>query len=340
MKNNIYLLFLSLSLWSCNDPKDVKPILDNTPVTNLTNTSFWVLNEGLFGSGIATVTKVEVMNDNLLATEQNAYFNKNKQYLGNVLQSGLKVGQEYWLVVNNSQKIVRCNADLAFIGELTGFNSPRYLTQDDRFVYVSDLYQKAFYRVNKVSLTIDQFETGSWNEQLECIGNQLWLPQTNANQVLIWDTKHEKYLDTITVSQEPNVVVKLDELTNLVLCNGGIVEQKTAPYLYWIDAKSYEKIDSLDLDALAGVPTHLQVLDNQIFILANNLYQIENKRATIRVEAKGRNFYNFYADKNAFWLTNALDYVRNGFLHRYTRASGAASDSVQVGQIPGFILPL
>lgn len=320
---------------SCNKAKDIHPIEFNTSNSNLTSYDLLICNEGNFGSGLGSISKVSVT-DTTLEAENKAFYNRNEEYLGNVVQSCMHIGDELWIVVNNSQKIVRCDENLNKIADIKGFNSPRYLAQTENKVYVSDLYEDSLYVVSKVDYSITKkIHTGSWNEGLLVVGEQLWLTNTDKNTVSVYSTVDERLIKEVKVAQEP-FAIELDADNNVkVLCNGGLMVSVDEPTLFTIHPQTFKIVDELEFVALDGLPTQLSINGTDTYILAGSVYKI-NGQTTEKI-LSGLNFYGLEVKGNNLFLTDAKDYVRNGYLHRYKLDDLTIHDSVELDVIPGFV---
>ena len=211
------------------------------------------------------------------------------------------------------------------------------MAQNEGFVFVSDLYENAISVIDKSSLkTVKKIQTDSWNEELLFVNGQLWITQTSKSEVLIMDVSTFQFVDTIYTTREPFAIKK--DLNNKVwiLCNGGLMEGKT-PYLYQIDVNSKEKIDSLNLSSLAAIPSKLEVYENEIYVLAKNVYQLNNGSMNQLISGSGKTFYSLAVNKDYIFATDAKDYVRNGVLYRYDKKKLDHVQSTETGIIPGFI---
>lgn len=337
LKKHLYFFILLVSIWACNDPKDVEPILLKNASSKLDSFNLLVVNEGNFGSGVGTITKVNWNTNEPMQAEQNAFYNQNKEYLGNVVQSISLVGDELWVIVNNSQKIIRCDKKLKKVGEITGFNSPRYLAFNSKYVFVSDLYDGNISVIDRSDFKIKKhIKTETWTEELLILGDELWVTETSGRSVLVIDANKLTVKSIIKVAREPFAIKKLNDNTVKVLCNGGLMEQEK-PYLYTINMQTKTKTDSVDLSSLKAIPNRLVVYDNETYFLANDLYKISGNSYQKVIDGAKYNFYNFEVDDSYFYLTDVKDYVREGDLHRYFKNNFAIHDSVKVGVIPGFI---
>lgn len=338
MSRFLLLIIPCLFLYSCNDPETVDPISkEGGNSTKLTRSQVFVLNEGNFGNGVATLSRIE-STDTSFRVENNAFRNRNNEFMGNIAQSMTRVGEEYWITINNSQKIIRCDLDLNKTGEITGFVSPRYLAVSSSKVYVSDLFADSLYVVDKASRQIvKRIFTGTWNEEVIIVENELWVTNANKNTISVYSTTDETLVKEIEVVTQP-LAITTDAAQNVwVLCNGGLLTRQDDPYLFKIDRSSYMKIDSVNLSLVEGLPSRLSVFENEVYLLAKHIYHYENGNLDKVVDAAGLNLYGFHVSSKYIYYTDAKDFVRQGDLYRYEKTFDKSPDRLQVGIIPGFI---
>lgn len=327
---------MSIIFWSCNDPQTVEPIVIQKTET-IEEFNFIVLNEGNFGSGSGSVSKVS-LTDSSLGVENLAFFNQNNNHIGNVVQSMQVVDGNYWIVVNNSQKIVVTDQEFNHLHTITGFNSPRYIVQTPDKVFVSDLYQDAIYVVSKSSQRITAaIPTASWNEELLIVNDQLWATNADLKTISVFSTEDYRLLQTIQVSKQPLSIQKDTQGNVWVLCNGGLLTREDSPYLYQINADSYQKTDSTDLSALSGLPSRMQVFNGEVFVLARNLYTVRQGESREVINSGTRNFYGFLVTDHHYFFTDAKDFVRAGDLLAIDKLDTLDVRSATLDVIPSFI---
>lgn len=332
------ICFLLLVCSSCNDPKDVSPILtDEDNQTKVVDNQLFLLNEGNFGNGVATLTKI-LSTDSSFTAENNVFQSNNDEFLGNVAQSMKRVGDEYWLVINNSQKIIRCDLEMNKTGEIKGFNSPRYLASSDNKVYVSDLFEDSMYVVDRVTFTIEKkFHTGSWNEEILIYDEELWVTNADKSEISVFNTLDESLIASIPVVKQP-LSINGDVSGNIwVLCNGGLLTQEDEPYLFKISPLTKEKIDSVNLSSIDGLPSRLSIFEDEVYILSQHIYEFFEGSLSKVVDGEGLNLYSFLASEQYFYYSDAKDFVSNGDLYRVNRSKSLEPERVQVGVIPGFV---
>lgn len=180
-----------------------------------------VLNEGGFQRGNASI--------GLYNLTTNTYTDKvfklaNAQPVGDVLQSMKSLRGEYWLVVNNSGKIlVLDSSDLKVKYEITGFTSPRYITftKSGDKAFVSDLYGDEIAVVSTNTYQITNFiPIEGWTDQMAIEGKMLYVANRERPWVFVIDPISEKVVDSISVAHNPNSLLTIGGGQIALLCEG------------------------------------------------------------------------------------------------------------------------
>lgn len=217
MKSYIYLSFLLLAyFFACKQPK-VQP---ESPT--IKNPNVIVLNEGGFTYNNSDIS---IINTDSNTTSNNVFYNKNKKKLGDVLQSVTLINQQYFWVLNNSNKIVITDSAFNETNTLTGLISPRYIynTQKNK-IYVSDLY------ANKIAIVIlnplhihSYIKCAGWTENFTMDPfdkNYVWVSNKQKSKIYKIDCDNDLITDSISTNTSPNEVI-CDKNKNLwVSCDG------------------------------------------------------------------------------------------------------------------------
>lgn len=136
MKKCSLLFFTLIILNACvkDKPQDVIQ-----PQVQLTNAKkVYIINEGNFGSANASVSLFDLGNDEVI---DNIYKvqNSTNPSIGDVAQSLSFINNKFYLVVNNSGKIIVCDNQFKRLTQITNLSSPRYILQiTNQKAYVSD----------------------------------------------------------------------------------------------------------------------------------------------------------------------------------------------------------
>jgi DNA-binding beta-propeller fold protein YncE len=112
-----------------------------------------LLCEGVFNSGNAEITWYD---DTKKEAENGIFLKQNGAPLGDVLQSGVVLDTELWLVVNNSSKILVLDKSTSKQKQkITGLPSPRYAALANLKMYVTNLnYDTTANRLRCTEITV------------------------------------------------------------------------------------------------------------------------------------------------------------------------------------------
>ena len=144
MKKFLFIVFIIPLFFSCIKDKPQDSIQPQVQLS--TAKKVYIINEGNFGSGNASVSLYDTGNDALI---ENFYQTQNTilPTLGDVAQSLSFINDKFYLVVNNSGKISVCDNQFKKITQITNLSSPRYLLPvTNQKAYVSD------YNANAISI--------------------------------------------------------------------------------------------------------------------------------------------------------------------------------------------
>jgi DNA-binding beta-propeller fold protein YncE len=158
---------------------------------------------------------------------------------------------------------------------------------------------------------------------------------------LIIDAQTDGLVDSIQVGVEPNSMV-IDKDNNLwVLCSGGF-DNEEIPSLWKIKTQDKTVIKKHEFDDINLNPSNLTTNGDadEVYYLNGGVYKMTINDDALPedpiVDQSGKFFYALGVDpqNSNIFLSDALDYSKNGFVYRYD-VQGILIDSVEVGIIPG-----
>jgi len=342
-KNLIFILSISLLL-SCTEKEDI-----NQDKILITQGGVFIANEGNFSVANSSLSYYY---PSTTETLNNIFYHVNNVPLGDVAQSITINNEHIYVVVNNSGLIYGLNANtLEFEGKITNLLSPRELLfVNDQKVYVSDLYNSALTIVNPVNYSIiGKVELGKssdcmvMHEDKVMVANWSAYNQTGVNNtVMIVDTKSNVLNDSIVVGIEPNSMVIDSENQLWVLCSGGFMNDEM-PSLWKINLQTSEIIKQFIFKDILLSPDNLCINgtgDSLFFIVggvfAMSIYDLQLPDKPL-IDGNNRNYYSLgiHPSDNEIYVSDALDYNRNGLVYRYS-TNGKLLSSFDVGIIPGY----
>lgn len=345
------LLLLSLILLQCKKPDDP----GSNPSGNNNNNNgprpyqngVWVVNEGNFNYGNGTLSFLfrsdgQVVND--------VFPLVNKRPLGDVFQSMSRLGNEYYMVINNSQRIEVADENMKSKGTIEGFTSPRYfLALNDQLGYVTDLSANGIWVVNPSQRSItskidykpavsDHF--AGWTEQLLAYEGKVFVCGVKGNEAVVIDTKTNKISNTIPVGIDPQWMVMDGNYKLWVLCNGSL--QKKASALYRIDpvTEKVEKTFTFSSTTMGPSALTIDAYGSELYYLYNGVYKMSVDTTALPAQAfipaENRQLYGLGIDPRSgdIYVSDALDYSQKGVVYRYS-GEGKLKQSFTAGTIPG-----
>ena len=343
MKKLFYLFFSLSILNACNEPEDAFPQRQEVhdPYRG-SEKGIFVLNEGNFGWGYGTIDYIDLQEEEVL---HNIYEQANQELLGNVVQSVSYFQGYYYVVVNNSQKLVIIDPQtFEKVGEVGDLISPRYfLGIDEEKAYVSDLYADAIHIINPTTFEkTGKIPTEGWTERMILIGEYAIVAAYEEQELLVIHTKTDKIEKKIALNGPPNSL-QLDKNNFLWVLTGAGNDQQA--HLYQLNPEDFSINKDIVLDASTGGPTHLRTnpAKDSLYYLQQGVYkmsvQADSAPATpIIEETPSTLFYGLgISPEGDIWLADALDYVQRGWARRYTD-TGVPVDSFRVGVIPNSFL--
>lgn len=353
MKRNLLLLVFAIAIafLSCKKEK-------NTPEPEAFSVGkgVFVLNEGTFTYANSSLSFYDFDKNEV---ENNLFFRVNNAPIGDVGQSLAMIGNDLYIIVNNSKYIYKVDAKtIVYKAKIEGFTSPRYMLQvDNNKAYVSDLVSTGFWVLNLNDLSKTFVETGNTTEAMVKVGNEVFMSNwsnyytssnTSNNTIQIIDCENDTLVDAIEVAQEPNAMV-VDKYNHIwVSCSGGYMPP-CDPAIICIDAATHDVIKRFDL-ADGSYPSGLAIdgTGENIFFMNGgygtlNIFKMSvddtQLPVTPFITSDGRVFYGMKInpENGDIYVTDAKDYVQNGDLLRYS-ADGTLLGTYEMGLIPSYML--
>lgn len=225
----IRLCCLALLIFFSACVKD-KPAEPATPVTLDTAGNVYIVCEGSLGNGNASLS-VYQSNDGQVSND--VYEGVNGQPLGDVFESMLRIGDKFFLCVNNSDKVVVIEA--AGKKQLASISIPKsrhILPVSDNKAYVSTLFSNKVYTINPQTHQV----TGSFDMPAQ--NTEAMLLYKGAAYFCAWDTASNKIYKvnpaTDKIEQEitvggyaPHSIVT-DKFNMLWILSGNVTKGKRA----------------------------------------------------------------------------------------------------------------
>lgn len=221
-----FLLLLGM-LASCKKDKPNPPV---TPPPGHAGKRLFVVCEGSMGNGNSSLELYLPEKDSVF---EDIYQAVNQQSLGDVFQSMTRIGDELYLCINNSDKILVLDAHTYQRTGTISVPKPRYLLAlSPQKAFVSTLFSNKLYVVNPQSRQVLQsIDLPRQNpEGMLLRGHQLWVcPWDTATQnIYLVDTALLQLSDSIAIAGRAPQEMVSDKLGRIWVLSGNVAKGKDA----------------------------------------------------------------------------------------------------------------
>ncbi len=339
MKSINVVLLLSIMIFSSCSKNNPDPISSG----GIYEDGYFIINEGNFNSGNGSISYI---NENGIV-ENDVFATNNSSFLGDVVQSMNIIGDNAYIVVNNSGKIEVASKDSMKYITTINASSPRYIEKvSQNKAYVTDWgingVQVIDLENNIVTSTIN---CGTGPEGITYSNGYAYVCNVGGwgldNTVSIINTETDIVEYILTVGDKPNSVV--------VDINGAI----------WVLSGGYTEWNSDWTQIISQTPGNLvKIVDN--VIESSFTFDVGNSPRNLKInEAKTdlyfsngsvyrmniydtqlptnilieRSFYGIGVNNDYIYGSDPVDYVQSGWSYKYN-LNGNVVDSFQVGIIP------
>jgi YVTN family beta-propeller protein len=288
------------------------------------------------------------------------FFQKNQVPLGDVAQSLNLRGDNLFIVVNNSGKVVAVDKNTAeFRGTVKGLVSPREMIFiSDTKAYISDMMARKVTVIDPSTLSVTRTigvsdgkagGTGHSTESFVQVGKYVFVTcWVSDNKVLVIDTGSDSVVDSIQVPFQPNKMV-VDATGKIWVQTDGEYFSASGdpekPALVRLDpvSRKIDKVFRLKQNNAYFTDIRLSPARDSILYLAGDLFKMSVKSDQLPengIIATGSHaYYGFGVDpvSGEIYLGDAVDYKSNGKIYRFS-PKGAPVDTFSVGVCPGDFL--
>ncbi len=340
----LMLLMTGLFMFGCETDPTGPAGRDKTPELS----GAFILNEGNFNGGNGSLSFYSPANE----TIQNGVFKAvNGADLGDVVQSMTIIDTLGFIVVNNSNKIEVISTHSwkkVTTINLPAGSSPRYLTYDEQFAYVTNLFGNSISKINLNGYGVESsIAVGVNPEMIVLEGGTAYTANSGFgwnNTVSVVDLGQEQETKTIKVGDNPRTMRKVNNDELHVLCEGrwpawgDTSDTGTNGGLYVIDMVSNTVTDSF---MIVGHPSRLAYdgKDTGYFLSGGHVVSYSTTTHTVVNDTLISGFfYGLEADpvSGNIYALDAKNYAQNGALKIYN-ADGVLQESYETGIIPGAV---
>lgn len=315
---------------SCKKDNPSTPVTPK-PVTPSVSKKVYVINEGGFNSNNASISLYDPSTGNIT---EDYYKAQNGSNVGDIAQSMNYINGKFYIVINNSSKILVCDTALKKTAEISGLNKPRYILKiNNDKAYVSDGGSKiGVVNLNDNTKTYE-IELGSTSEQMVLTNNKVFVTTFNypsTEYIYIIDVTNNTKTDSVNVGTNA---------TNIVLDKNNKV---------WVLGNKLSRINpetntvelSLEVSNNPYFSSRLCLnkTKDTLFYLNTNIYKMSINDTALPtsaiVNAGTKNFYGMGINPNDYtiYTTDALDYIQKANVYIY-KSNGTELKNFKAGII-------
>jgi len=318
------------------------PVIIDIRESYLAGPGLFVLNEGNFRSGNGSLSFFSYDSSKLY---NKTFLAANQRALGDVPYSMDFIGNEAYIVVNNSGKVeVAGRYDLKSKATIDNLTAPRYISfVTDKKAYITSLYSDSVTILDLASKSVSGYINMKHpSEAIAATLSQAFIAHwAGGNKIFVINISDDTVVDSVEVGMEPESMVIDVNNTLWVLCNGGWQREHFAE-LIGINIQSHNIEKQYTFPLITDSPSCLQIDgpgENLYYILGGvrkmNIYASGLPQSTF-IPGLNRNFYKVAVNpvNSDIFVTDASDYQNKGSLLWYNRQGGLLSE-MEADIIPG-----
>lgn len=312
------VVFFSVLISCVKDkPNSITP----TPVKVSSTKKVYIINEGNFGIGNGSIS---LFNPTDLSLVSDYYKTQNTVSAGDVVQSLNYINDKFYVVVNNSKKIIQCDASFKSTGQVSGLTSPRYIQAvSNQKAYVSDLYANSIHVIDLNSLTVmKEIPCAGSTEKMRGIYNKVFVTNSEKNYVYVINTLTDEIQDSVFVGSGASSL-EIDQNDQLwVLASGKLSSQKGR--LSCINATNNQVTKYFEFDiskspwqlCISGKKDSLYFINEHIYTMSIHDTQLPSNAF---INRGTKNFYGLGYNPNDYKLyaSDAIDYSQSSTIYMY-----------------------
>ncbi|MGZ4100224.1 MAG: YncE family protein [Bacteroidia bacterium] len=329
MKHYFLILIVTASLYSC--VKDKPNITKGSQVQLSTNKKVYIVNEGNFMAGNSSVSLYDPGSAQVI---EKFYQDQNSASpLGDVAQSMLHFNSEFYIVVNNSSKIVVCDDQFKNKGIINGFTSPRYiLPVSNSKAYVSDLYANKLFIVNLNTNAITSFiPCGGWTEKMVLSYSKAFVTNIKRNYVYVINTTNDTKTDSINIGPGAADIV-VDKNDKIWVLSAGNQTASVVPTLKRINPLTNLVETTINFN-LSDSPNNLCMnrTKDTLYFLNGGIFRIALSETSVPssplIPKGSHTYYGLGINPNDFtiYASDALDYIQRSNIYIFDAAGNEKS---------------
>ena len=327
---SLTLLVFTVVFFSCKkdnpDPSDTIHISPGEGVFLLHEGGFNQLNASL---GFQDYSEEEPQLD--------LYRTVNGEPLGDVLQSMTIIGDDGYLVMNNSRSIEVIDLEtISRKDRLSLSHAPRFLqpVSADQ-AYISTLFSPWLLIANLHPLAIaDSLYLGSWSEEMILVQDQIWVAASNHDQIYRIDPANHQVSDSITVGFGASHLAVDPDGRIWVMCIGNYIDIPAS--IHVVDPQTGASVKSM-VFSQSDFPSKLQIAGDYVYYLNGGLHRISTQAVDLSTTPfiTGFTYYGYRIDPSdgRIWMADPVDFQQTGKIDVYA-PDGSFVRSYASGIVP------
>ncbi len=295
----------------------------------------YVVNEGNYGSNNAGIT---LFDTETASVSEDIYKDKNGVGLGDVAQSMCKINGDYYIVVNNSNKVVVCDTTLKLKRTINGLTSPRHIIGvSSSKGYVSDLYANGLSIVDLATGT----KTGSITlpgstEQMVMYMNKVYVANSTKDKLYVINTSSNTVSDSIVVGINASSLV-LDKNNKLWVLSSGTSSVQGKLSSIDLTNNTVAWSQNFALNEKAGMLCINGTKDTLWYANKDGICRMPIVATTLpnAFITSTSNIYGLGVHPSRFevYVADAIDYISKSKIFAYKTSTGALYGSFKAGFI-------
>ncbi len=339
---NLIKLFIVIALFSgCKRDRIPVPDIKHAVIPPQ---KVFVLCEGNFGWGNGAVSMVSLKDETVI--EDNFKYVNNRN-LGDVVQSITLINNNYFIVVNNSNKIeVVDTSTFKSVKIISGFQSPRYvLPLNENIGLVSELYANKLYKIDLKNLSIlQEIEFRGWSEKMIKVDDKIFVSNIYSSKLYVLNENSLSITDSIEAGTFVNSLIVDKNKKLWILSRGSNLESRQGK-LYRYNPQNLNKELELTF-SLAAEPKSLctNLAKDSLWFIHKNVYSMSINALTLPTEPVVYSLQNqlfnglgIEPNNSNIWISDAKDYQRKGQVFKYN-SKAVLLKTYPVGIIPSEFL--
>jgi hypothetical protein len=283
----------------------------------------YVVNEGGFGNGNASISYIYSDGDSLVNQLYNA---KTDLPLGDVGQSMNTYGGKGYMVINNSAKIEVVDlTDFSSLGTINDLGSPRYIEfVSETKAYVTDLFAGVIHIVNPTTMAkTGSISVNGWVEEMRALNGFIYAVGTGSGNLYKINPATDLIVDSVMAGTEP-YSLEIDANEKIwCLASGGW--QAAVPNLVRIEPNTMTIETDLSFNSTMESPSDLSTsMDGQtLYFLNAGVYSMGISASSIpssaMISTGSKYFYKMDVNPATgdIYVSDPVDFSQNGKVYRY-----------------------